>query len=195
VGAETTPEAQDTLCAQQEPWRSPSVDNNSISNSSGNSCPTGTGDQGRERSMARHYCYTDAVTQTVVLATRSGACQATTRMRYFLKGDKSAIVAEGDGFRFRPHSRTAKDVGMVSECVPCVWGHTANPPMGLSPQSFQSLCRCAVCGAVQLLHPRSHRRGAAGDVQAAAQRQGDDAPPHRLRCVMCDAFPKGHPLR
>jgi hypothetical protein len=59
--------------------------NEHSSNSSGNSCPTGTGDRGRERSMARHYCYTDAVTQALVLATRGGACQATTRLRYFLK--------------------------------------------------------------------------------------------------------------
>ena len=145
--------------------------------------------------MARHYCYTDAVEQVVGQATRGGATQAVTRLRYFLKGDKSAIVAQGDGFRFRPHGRTAADAGMVSECVPCLWGHTASPPMGLSPQSFQSLCQCAVCGDVQLLHPRAHHRGAAGLVRAAAQRQGDDAPPYRLRCVMCDAFPKGHPLR
>ena len=72
--------------------------NEHSSNSSGNSCPTGTGDQGRERSMARHYCYTDAVTQTVVLATRSGACQATTRVRYFLKGDMIRWWCRSKGF-------------------------------------------------------------------------------------------------
>jgi hypothetical protein len=50
--------------------------------------------------VARHYCYTDAVTHAVVLVTRGGATQAMTRLRYFLKGERSAIVAEGDGFRF-----------------------------------------------------------------------------------------------
>ena len=40
-----------------------------------------------------HYCYTDAVTWIVMDATRSQACQAMTRVRYFLQGDKSAIVA------------------------------------------------------------------------------------------------------
>ena len=134
--------------------------------------------QQQQCSTGHHYCYTDAVTRAVVQATRGGACQAMTRLRYFLQGDKSAIVAVGDGFRFRPQFRTAKDAGMVSECVPCEWGHTANPPLGLSPKSFQSMCRCAVCGTVRLLRPRAHRKGAAGDIRAAAWRQqGDDVSP------------------
>jgi hypothetical protein len=143
-----------------------------------------------------HHCYTDAVTWIVMDATRSQACQAMTRVRYFLQGDKSAIVAQDDGHHyFRPQNRTAKDEGMVTECVPCVRGHILIPPLGLSPKSFRTICRCAVCGVVQLLQPRSHRRGAADDVIAAIRRQGDAAPPHRLRCCMCMALPKGHPPR
>jgi hypothetical protein len=76
-----------------------------------------------------------------------------TRLRYFRRGQKSAIVVQGDGHHhFMPQNQTSNYAGMITECVPCVRGVHQLPSgrgIALCLHTFPllRLASCALAGS------------------------------------------------
>ena len=145
----------------------------------------------RQCRQSAHFCYMDAYCWQVVTCTWPSARQAMVRVRYFLDGSGGAIDPQSG--EWRPVHRRISDIGLALECRPQRRG-SGNLPLGLSPLSFRAMCACTCCAAPVFI-PLARRGSAAAECMAARVRQGDDAPPYRLRCVSCVDMPAGWPPR